>query len=114
MKRTSKTIIFFAIISTFLYLSFSQTWASTYDYENHNCMHMSEELEDLIETIPGLNAEIVVGTGYKGHMWIRLSSVDIESTTLIPQPRSLYRGAFPEQEVYRDFDDFARLYLRQP
>jgi hypothetical protein len=113
VKRTGKILVFLAIVSTFLYLSFSQTWASTYDYETHNCMHMSEELEDTLELLPPIKAEVVFGEGSESHMWIRVYSLNIESTMPLPVPAQVYREAFPHQEVYSDFREFARIYLQQ-
>jgi hypothetical protein len=95
------------------YLIFCLSWNSTYDPQTHNCMHMSEELEDTLELLPSIRAEVIFGEGTESHMWIRVYSLNIESTMPLPVPAQVYQEAFPHQEVYSDFREFARIYLQQ-
>jgi len=74
-------------------------------------MHMSEELEDTLELVPGINAEIVWGRDEPSHMWVRVGALNIESTWGIPESTLTYEEEYPHQEVFQDYGEFARLYL---
>jgi len=45
-------------------------------------------------------------------MWIRVYSLNIESKMPLPLPSKAYQDAFPHQEVYADFCEFAHIYLQ--
>lgn len=113
MKKRNKILLLSFAAFTFSYLIFCLVWNLSYNPETHNCMHMSEELEDTLELLPPIKAEVVFGEGSESHMWIRVYSLNIESTMPLPLPGHVYREAFPHQEVYSDFREFARIYLQQ-
>jgi len=77
----------------------------TYDRKTNNCTHMSKQLEDIIETI-GIPVTLMRGhNGTKGHMWIKIGIVELDSVTLFPVFNSKYNQQIHE---YKDFDDYEK------
>jgi hypothetical protein len=113
VKKRNKILLLSFAAFTLSYLIFCLSWNSTYDPQTHNCMHMSEELEDTLELVPRIRAEVIFGEGIESHMWIRVCSLNIESTMPLPIPAHVYQEAFPRQEAYSDFREFATVYLQQ-
>jgi len=112
VKKRNKILLLSFAAFILSYFIFCLVWSSSYDPQTHNCMHMSEELEDTFELLPGIKAEVVFGEGSESHMWIRVYSLNIESKMPLPLPSKAYQDAFPHQEVYADFCEFAHIYLQ--
>ena len=82
-------ILFTVLIVLFMMLNYSIVAYGhklTYDLETNNCTHMSQRLEDMLESF-GIPVTLVTGTKSSGdrHMWISLwDCIEFDSVNLLP------------------------------
>lgn len=104
------------LVALLLYGAFAVAHGLQYDPDSYVCHHMARDMEDLLESF-GIEVIIVTGwnnlkngteitTGSKGHAWIKVAGIDIDSVWLVPFPM---RWEYPYKgKEYNDYTDYAR------
>ena len=78
----------------------------TYDLEDNNCTHMSQQLERIIENI-GIPVTLRTGGHADGsrHMWIKLwGCLELDSVNLLPVINTEYNQHMVEYESFDEYE----------
>jgi hypothetical protein len=99
-----------------LYGSIALAHGLSYVPDQYVCHHMARDIEDMLEPY-GIEVTIVTGwsglkngtektNGSRGHAWIKIWGIDIDSVWLVPAPLRLeypYKG-----KEYADYTEYAK------
>jgi len=111
-QKSSERIFFIIMLSLFTILNYtiiSLGHKLTYDLETNNCVHMSSQLEGMIEKI-GIPVTLKTGGDADGsrHMWIKLGGIiEVDSVTLMPIINTKYDQHMVE---YQSYDEYEKRY----
>ena len=113
MKLSS--IISVVIVIAIIYILICCTWNITQAQISHPCMHLSERLEDSLESIGipvslGVCWNVENDTITAGHMYIVIVGVPIDSTSLLPVVNTYYRY----DDIHESFTDMEDYYEAYP
>jgi len=97
-----------AFIILVFYLSLILVHGSTYNDSFNNCTHMSQRIEQMLETI-GIDTKIMHGDNNNGeykHLWIKIGGVSFDSITLLPFYNDFKYNEITEYNSYEDAEPF--------
>ena len=109
-KQRGKKILFSIIIVLFIILNYSiiaYGHSATYDLEDNNCTHMSQQLERVIERV-GIPVTLRTGGASDGsrHMWIKLwGCLELDSVNLLPVINTEYNQHMVEYESFDEYEN---------
>lgn len=91
--------IFFVLLTSF------EAYRMTIYNEDYCCRHMARDFEDILEKTD-IDVTLVRGTSIfteKGHMWIKIGFLEIDSVTLLPFPMSIF---YKDIREFIDYDEY--------